>query len=89
MCWNDDPGRIVFLILYQSAYVLTHEGWVNAGRYNSLFGAPPPANPTRNTNPHEFLKSQNLHGLILLEKLTFFPGLRGDFKKAPPSKPPF
>ena len=31
--------------------LLTHEEWVNAGRYSSLFGAPPPANPARNTNP--------------------------------------
>ena len=37
--------------LYQPAEVLTHEEGVNAGRYESLFGAPPPANPARNTNP--------------------------------------
>ncbi len=36
---------------YQPAQVLTHEEWVNAGRYQSLFGAPPAANPARNTNP--------------------------------------
>jgi len=27
--------------------MLTHEEWVNAGRYDSLFGARPPANPAR------------------------------------------
>jgi hypothetical protein len=29
--------------------MVTHEEWVNGGRYESLFGAPPPANPTRDT----------------------------------------
>jgi hypothetical protein len=31
--------------------MLTHEGWVNAGWYRVFFGAPPPANPARDTNP--------------------------------------
>ena len=33
---------------------MTHEEWVNAGRYESLFGAPPPANPVRDTNRRNF-----------------------------------
>jgi hypothetical protein len=30
--------------------MLPHEEWVNGGRYESLFGAPPPANPARDIN---------------------------------------
>jgi hypothetical protein len=29
--------------------MLTHEEWVNAGRYESWFGARPPASPARDT----------------------------------------
>ncbi len=29
--------------------MLTHEDWVNGAWYKSLLGAPPPANPVRNT----------------------------------------
>jgi hypothetical protein len=31
--------------------MLTHEEWANGGWYDSLLGAPPPANPARDTNP--------------------------------------
>jgi len=34
--------------------MLTHEEWVNGGLYESLFGAPPPANPVRDTNRQNF-----------------------------------
>jgi hypothetical protein len=43
--------------------MLTHEVWVNGGRYDSLFGAPPPTNPARDTKRRKFRKSRNLRRL--------------------------
>ena len=44
---------------------LTHEKWVNGAWYKSLFGAPPPANPVRNTKSPNDWKSQSF-GLLVL-----------------------
>jgi hypothetical protein len=44
--------------------MLTHEVWVNGGRYESLFGAPPPANPARDTKRRKFRKSRNLRRFV-------------------------
>ena len=45
--------------------MLTHEEWVNGARNNPLFGAPPPANPVRNTKCPNDWKSQSFGHLVL------------------------
>jgi hypothetical protein len=44
--------------------MLTHEGWVNAGWYRVFFGAPPPANPARDTSLRNGWKSQPFRKLV-------------------------
>ena len=48
--------------LYQAP--LTHEEWVNGAWYKPLFGAPPPANPVRNTKRPNDWKSQSFGRLV-------------------------
>ena len=53
-------------ILYQATLMLTHEEWVNGARYKSLFGAPPPANPVRNTRRLNDWKSLSFGRLVII-----------------------
>jgi hypothetical protein len=50
---------------YQPLFASTHEEWADAGWYESLFCAPPPASPARDTNPGNRRKSRRLPGLVL------------------------
>ena len=45
--------------------MLTHEEWVNGARNNPLFGAPPPANPVRNTKRPNDRNGQSFGRLVL------------------------
>ena len=57
------------MTLYQAPKLLTHEEWVNGAWYKALFGAPPPANPVRNTRRPNDWKSQSFGRLVLLQSL--------------------
>ena len=55
---------------------LTNEEWVNGARYHSLFRAPPPANPVRNTKRPNDWKSQSFGRLVLVPVIATVAPLR-------------
>ncbi len=48
--------------------MLTHEEWVNGARYKSLLGAPPPANPVRNTKRDPLKVNQQTRARVLFSR---------------------